>query len=180
MTVTGVVLPALTMALAAWLSELTWVVTVQPAGPVATPVKVRSSAVSLWSVRLKVKVLVEGPLSCGKSVVRLTSPAAAGVTRMSSGSVAVPPEARATTSIRCVFASAVAGHGHVEAHLVAAPSPSVWTPSTTKPPPKSWRRPVRRDADGRRGRRARPMAVSIERSKLTLVPGRPRPPGTAS
>ena len=34
-TVTGVVLPALTIALAAWVSELTWVVTFQPAGAVA-------------------------------------------------------------------------------------------------------------------------------------------------
>ncbi len=174
-TVTGVVAPAFTIALAAWLSELTWDVMVQPSGPVATPVNVRSSDVSLWSVRLKEKVVVDGPLREGKSVVRLTSPAAFGVTRMSSGSVSVAAPALATTSMRWVAAAASAGTV-TSRRTVAAVVPLVWTPSTMNPPPKS---DAVHDAGApltERSTRA-DVSVLIERSKLTFVPGATATPG---
>ena len=114
-TVTGVVAPAFTSAFAAWLSELTWVVIVQPSGPVATPVNVRSSEVSLCRVRLNVNVVVDGPLSDGKSVVRLTC---AGRVRASPGCRAAACRSRPGPGVDLdPLGRAGRGgrHGHVEA-----------------------------------------------------------------
>ena len=110
-------LPALTTTLAACAVVPTWAVTVQPAGPVATTLNGRSSGVSLVSVRLKLKLAFEAPLSCGVSVVRVTLPAALGVTRTSTDRVVEPPLVVPRTSIRCVVAVASAGTVTFEGHL---------------------------------------------------------------
>ena len=101
-TLTVELLPALTTTLAACACEPTWAVTVQPAGPAATTLNGRSSAVSFVSVRLNGKVASEAPFSCGVSVVRLMSPAAFGATRMSTGRVVDAPEIVPRTTMRVV------------------------------------------------------------------------------
>ena len=130
---------------------------------------------SLCRVRLNVNVLVEGPLSDGKSVVRLTSPAAFGVTRMSSGRTSVADPDLAATWIRWVAAVAVAGTV-TSRRTVAADDPVVWTPSTMNPPPKS--DAVQSAGTSRSERSTRSEAsVLTEISKLTFVPGATATPG---
>ena len=67
MTVIAPVLPALTVVLVACAWPAGLAATVQPAGPTASIVNVISAEVSLWSVRLKVNVVLAGPLSSAKS-----------------------------------------------------------------------------------------------------------------
>ncbi len=83
--------PASTIALAACACEVISASAVQPGGAVAATPNVRSSGVSLRSVSVKLKLASVDPWSSGKSVVSVTSPAAFGVTRMSTGSDAVEP-----------------------------------------------------------------------------------------
>ena len=129
----------------------------------------------MCSVRLNVNVVVDGPLSDGKSVVRLTCPAAFGVTRMSSGSVSVALPARASTSIRWVAPVAVAGTV-TSRRTVAAVVPLVWTPSTTNPPPNSEAVQSAGTPLSERSTRA-DASVLTEMSKLTFVPGATATPG---
>ena len=74
-TVIEPVLPAATVVLVACAWPAGLAATVQPSGPAASIVNVISAEVSLWSVRLNVKVVVDGPLSSAKSAVSVTSPA---------------------------------------------------------------------------------------------------------
>ena len=82
--------PALTWKVAAWLCEVGWAVVVQPVGPWAFRLKVRSWAVSFLRVRLNWKVVDDGPFSDGKSVVSVTEPAADALTVIVDGERAAP------------------------------------------------------------------------------------------
>ena len=86
-TVIEPVLPGFTAVLVAWAWPAGLAAIVQPAGPVASGVKLISAAVSLWTVRLNENVVSDGPLRSGESVVSVTSPAAASATRIVIGSV---------------------------------------------------------------------------------------------
>src|SRR6185436_5425556 len=121
-------LPALTTTLAAWAVVPIGAVTDQPAGPVAATLNGRSSAVSLVNVRLNGNDASDAPLSCAMSVVRVTSPAALGATRMSTGSAVDAPEIVPRTVIRWVPSGASAGTVTLSVTLVA-PEPSDSTPS---------------------------------------------------
>ena len=129
-------LPALTTTLAACAVVPTWAVTVQPAGPVAVTLNGRSSGVSLVSVRLNEKVASEAPLSCGVSVVRVTSPAALGATRMSTGSVVDAPGDRAAHVDPLRPRGRVGWDRHVERDLGRGRCRRDSTPSMVKPPPR--------------------------------------------
>ena len=172
-TVTGDVAPALTIDARGLRQEPTWEVTVQPAGPVETALNGRSSGVEFVSVRVNLKVALDAPFSLGMSVVRVTSPAALGVTRRSTGSESA---ARALdvltprTMIRCVPSVAAAGTVTVKVTFVGVYVPSVSTPSTVKPPPR--RVAVHSAGVPETVRSTRPgVSVVIEMSKLTVEPG---------
>src|SRR4029079_1294375 len=172
-TVTGDVAPAFTTTLAACAEEPTCEVTVQPAGPVATALNGRSSGVELVSVRVNGNVALEAPFRLGISVVRVTSPAALGVTRTSTGSVSDardPFVLTPRTTIRCVPPVAPVGTVTARVTLVGVFVPSVSTPSTVKPPP---RRVAVHSAGAPVTVRSTRSGVSvvIEMSKLTVDPG---------
>jgi len=169
-TETVEVLPALTTTLAACACEPTSAVMVQPSGPVAVALNGRSSGVSLVSVRLKLNDASLAPLSCGVSVVSVTSPAALGETRTSTASVADAPEAVVPlTSIRWVPAVAAAGTVTLSVILVAV-EPSDWMPSIVNPPPR--RTAVHPVGTAPTASVTRPgWAVVTERSKLGFEPG---------
>src|SRR5438132_8988656 len=87
-TVMLLVLPAVTVAVAAWLWPATSALIVQPSGPFVWTVYVASAGLSLWSVRLKLNEapVVAAPLRRGMSVVSENSPAPVdSATRMSIG-----------------------------------------------------------------------------------------------
>ena len=140
----------MTTTLAAWAVDPTWAVTVQPAGPVAATLNGRSSGVSLVSVRLNGKVASEAPLSCGMSVVRVTSPAALGATRMSTGSVVDAPAIVPRTVIRCGAFGGVGRDRHVERDLRRFRAVGL-DPVDGEAATAQDRGPARRDAADRQG-----------------------------
>ena len=93
---------------------------------------------SLVSVRLNGKDASEAPLSCGMSVVRVTSPAALGVTRMSTRQRVGGSAGASTPRTGDPLGALGRGgrDGHVEGDLGRRVVPSVSTPSTVKPPPR--------------------------------------------
>ena len=88
---------------------------------------------SLWSVRLKLNDDSDEPSRAGKSVVMVTSPAAAASMLKSSGRVTEVPRPVAVTTIAAL---PVALSGTVtSSRTVVASVPLVCVAETTNPPP---------------------------------------------
>ncbi len=124
---------------------------------------------SLRRVRLNVKLASEAPRTSGTSVVSVTSPAAFGVTRMSTGSVPIEPSLVARSVIRSVPAWAVSGT--VTSRVTSVGSePFDWTPLTRNPPPRTVASQSAGTSDTARSTRPA-LSVSTDTVRLTLAPG---------
>ena len=135
-TVIEPVLPAATVVLVAWAWPAGLAATVQPSGPTASIVNVISAEVSLCSVRLYVKVVVEGPLRDAKSAVSVTSPAAASATRIEIGRTSVWPPPVAVTVMVLLEAGAPVGISTSRV-MVGGALGSTKAPSIVRPPPRN-------------------------------------------
>jgi hypothetical protein len=116
----------------------------------ALTAKVRSCALPLLRVRLKLNVVPDAPLSEGTSLFRVMSPATDALTSMVSGSALLAPAAVPVT-LRFVTPSGAESGTVTSRETVALPVASVSAPFTTYPPPPQSRGPVLRRARHREG-----------------------------
>src|SRR4051812_25974486 len=167
-TVIVVELPAFTSVLAAF-AWASFVVTVQPVGPLADADTVWSSAEPFWRVRSNENGESLAPVRVGVGVVRVMSPATFASTPTVIASVLVAPSSRAST-FSVAFVTVVSPGTSTSSRAVPAlPGPAV-TPLMTKPPP--WRVAFQPVGTPDTDRPTVPVVGAVTlRSKLALDPG---------